>query len=74
MLYFRAYASKLMWARRTFSDCLAVLFAFTDWQTKKFNGYFQRSTGRGRTLEHEYCYNRYLQLKVFVIVIYDVEL
>ena len=58
---FRAYASKLAWADRTFSDCLAVLIAYKTWWRHKTSGYFQRAHGGERDLEGKWCYQRYLQ-------------
>jgi ATP-dependent RNA helicase TDRD9 len=41
----KAFAHKLLWANRTFSDCLAVLIAYRVWKEKKDSRYFQRQTG-----------------------------
>ncbi len=64
--HYRAYASKLVWADRSFSDCLAVLIAFKTWARHKSQGYFQRAVGGQHPdeLERQWCFNRYLQRKV----------
>ena len=62
---YRAYASKLIWADHSFSDCLAVLLAYNNWQRLRDQGRFNRSMpDRSRSLEQEYCFSRFLQLKV----------
>ena len=66
MTYFSAYANKLHWVDRTFSDCIAVLIAYRVWKTRKNQGEFDRAVP-GRKVgsrEYEWCQSRYLQLKV----------
>ena len=60
-----AYANKLTWAKRSFSDCLAILNAYNDWSRAHREGKFLRSRhpkGNMR-LEREWCVSRYLQVK-----------
>ena len=67
-IFLRAYASKLVWADRSFSDCLAVLIAYTTWKRLQDTGYFERMVrddkGRLVKLDIVWTFNRYLQLKV----------
>jgi len=63
---FRAYASKLIWAERSFSDCLAVLIAYEAYMHHRRKGYFERDVRRGQrkvSLEREWCRGRFLQQK-----------
>ncbi len=57
-----AYANKLVWADRSFSDCFAVLWAYSVWSKMSRDGAFLRASGRGNQ-EWQWCSNRYLQLK-----------
>ena len=65
-LFFRAHQSKLVWADRSFSDCLAVLNAFSTWDKFKREGRFERVEPgiHKRNLEQEWCYGSFLELKV----------
>jgi ATP-dependent RNA helicase TDRD9 len=66
-LYFRAYANKLVWADRTFSDCFAVFIAYNNWTKKRREGFFQRALPDGTNQKRQewyWCQSRYLQLKV----------
>ena len=54
-----------MWADGSFSDCLAVYLAYRRWHDKRRNGHFERAVpDRRRNMEQEFCYHRFLQLKV----------
>ena len=60
-----AYANKLTWAKRSFSDCLAILNAYNDWSKAHREGKFLRSRhpkGNLR-LERDWCVSRYLQVR-----------
>ena len=54
----KAYADKLCWADRSFSDCLAILVAYQTWYRKGKTGEFNRIP------EAKWCKERHLQLKV----------
>ena len=65
-----AYANKLTWAKRSFSDCLAILNAYGDWSKAHREGKFLRSRGGPnggpegtRKLERDWCVSRYLQMR-----------
>lgn len=60
----RAFANKLIWADRSFSDCLAVYLAFKVWSDKKRKGAFAYTpASRGDDPEQKWCRQRFLQLK-----------
>eukprot|EP00095_Tigriopus_kingsejongensis_P001771 maker-scaffold339_size202159-snap-gene-1.20 protein:Tk01771 transcript:maker-scaffold339_size202159-snap-gene-1.20-mRNA-1 annotation:"atp-dependent rna helicase tdrd9" len=59
-----AYACKLRWAQRTFSDCFAVLYAYTTWSKHKREGFFKSPTrNKERQRQFKWCRDRFLQLK-----------
>lgn len=68
----QAYGSKLDWAKFTFSDSLAVLYAFQKYQALKTQGYFERAVPdrERRSLVKEWCRRHFLQYRV----LQDVEL
>lgn len=41
----QAYAHKLLWANKTFSDSLAILHAYEAWKQLKDSRFFERRTG-----------------------------
>ena len=51
----KAYANKLVWSNQSFSDCLAVLNAYSVWKDKVQTGYFERRYNE----EQEWCNQRY---------------
>ena len=42
----QAYAHKLLWANRTFSDGLAILNAYEAWKQRKDSRYFDRQSDK----------------------------
>ncbi len=55
----KAYANKLLWSNKSFSDCLAVLLAYQVWKDKVNTGFFFRKS----TNELTWCKERFLQMK-----------
>ena len=55
----KAYANKLLWSNKSFSDCLAVLLAYQVWKDKVNTGYFFRKSAN----EKDWCSQRFLQMK-----------
>ena len=49
-----AYKGKLFWADGSFSDCLAILRAFQEWESKKRSGDFSSRDG-GKDRESTWC-------------------
>ena len=62
--FIRAYASKLVWADRSFSDCIAIVNAYRMWKRHHHDGYFNKPLDSYKNLENEWCYHRFLQQKV----------
>ena len=55
----KAYANKLLWSNKSFSDCLAVLMAYQVWKDKMMTGFFPKQ----RVSESQWCRERFLQMK-----------
>ena len=55
----KAYANKLLWSNKSFSDCLAVLMAYQVWKDKMMTGFFHKR----RINESQWCKERFLQMK-----------
>ena len=70
LIQIRAYMSRLRHADGSWSDCLAILNAYSEWQEKKRTHYFQkpqsdRDYGVAKEgAEQRWCHANYLQLKV----------
>lgn len=61
----RAYCSKLIWANQSFSDCLAVLYAYKNYHIRKNRGNFHRVIYRdGINVERKWCADRFISFKV----------
>ena len=54
----KAFADKLCWSNKSFSDCLAILVAYQTWHRKLRTGEFNRIP------EGKWCKERHLQVKV----------
>ena len=70
-----AYKGKLFWADGSFSDCLAILKAFQEWESKKRRGDFSSRDGvkdRESTWCKAYFLNRN-QLEEMVLMVEDIK-